>query len=101
MFVAPRLNDDQAINIICTILFGVGQNLPKFLKIMSYLVENQLFRLRISRTIEIDYSRCFSFVMDDSSPLIMFRFTIGQLQRLTDALRLTDILKTDQDDKTS
>ena len=101
MFVAPELNDDQAIDIICTIFFGAGQNLSKFLKIMAYLLDNHLFRLRISRTIEIDYSRCFNFLMDDSSALIMFRFTIGQLQRLADALRLPDIVKTDQNDKTT
>ena len=101
MFVAPELNDDQAIDIISTIFFGVGQNLSKFLKIMAYLLDNHLFRLRISRTIEIDYSRCFNFLMDDSSALIMFRFTIGQLQRLADALRLPDIVKTDQNDKST
>ena len=68
---------------------------------MAYLLENNLFRLRISRTIEIDYSRRFSLEMDDSSALIRFRFTIVQLHRLADALRLPDLVKTDQVDKTT
>ena len=98
MFVAPELNDDQAIEIICTIFFGVGRNLPKFLKIMAYLIDNHLFRLHVSRAIEIDYSRRLNFQMGDSSALVRFRFTMPQLQRLADALQLPDIVETDQKD---
>eukprot|EP00474_Spongospora_subterranea_P006618 CRZ07076.1 hypothetical protein [Spongospora subterranea] len=101
MFVGPELNDDQATEIICMIFFEVGQDLPKFLRVIAYLLENNVFRLRMSRVIAIDYSRRFNLPMDDSSALIRFRFTIGQLNRLVDALQLHDIVETDQIDRTT
>jgi len=72
MFVVPALSDDQAIGLIALIFFGVDQDVERFLSIMAYLLENNLFRLLSPSNLPLPDCERFHEGLDDTTSLVRY-----------------------------
>src|SRR4051812_46605484 len=99
MFVAPALSDDQAIQVIQLKFFGLDQDVESFLAVMSYLLDNGLFRIRTRFNLPILSAARFDLSIDDATAIVRFRFSISQLISLAELLKLPEVVETASGDK--
>ena len=98
-FVAPRLTDEQALLLLAHV-YQACQDTRLFVLVMSFLLGNNLFRLRLPPAI-VDHDNYFADTMDDATSRFLYRFTIPQLRCVCRALHLPDTITTTARDRVS